>query len=606
MGVSQYILYVSNSESSWQMAFEKLNQSSEFSSFQVLAMMNGKKALKHLRRNEGTAVIIFSVSEDSLEDLERLTRTVRETMHNQTVRIIVCAEDNRVAASYLVNELGVNAVLHPGIDSEDRLKGQLSAEMQTFSLITGTQFRHQAETALLSAIARFSRLEMKLSECLAELASATGQLTNAVMVSVVVVRRNGSLRRSSVSYQAEGIDATAWLDNNLVPDSPQLHQVVKEARLQLQIQPDDPVHIAAGEALGCEVSGRFIYPLRSFGRTMCLVECWLPADGLDAVSVDLVRLIEKSSEQFGLLFERKQADSQLKRQYKRLKFTLDELSTTKNALYHSEKLASLGQLAAGIAHEINNPVAYVMGNFKPLNEYVDDMTRMLDLHGKFVSLIDEADLSVGVDLRQQIDEVGADLDIDYVMEDVRALVSESKEGLTRVKDIIVNLNEFARKDSVETEPMDFNSSVESTLKILHNELKCGVNVSLALGDLPPVICQPGLIKQVMLNLIKNGSQAMAGKGDLSLSTQVEDGYAVLRVRDTGPGIASDVIDKIFDPFYTTKPVGEGTGLGLSLCHGIVQRHNGVLEVSETSESGTEFRLALPVQGTEGEACRDAA
>lgn len=606
MIVQRDVVYVSREDSHWQPALESLSEPISRHDIRVLPVASAKKALKHLRKHTDTAVIIISVFSDACEELEYLSRTIRQTMHNQSVRIVVCAENQTTSSSRFVNEFGVNAVLHPGHDLEEQLKSQLSAELQTFNLITGTQSRHHAETALLTAIARFSRLEMKLSDCLAELARATGELTNAVMVSVIVVRRDGSLRRSSVSYQAEGVDASDWLSTTLSPTSPQLMEVVREARLQLQIQPDDPIHIAASEALGRSISGRFIYPLRSFGRTMCLVECWLPKDGLEMVSVDLIRLIEKSSEQFGLLFERKQADSQLKRQYKRLKFTLDELTSTKNALYHSEKLASLGQLAAGIAHEINNPVAYVMGNFNPLNDYVDSMTRMLDLHGKFVSVIDQADLSVGIELRQQIDEIGADLDLDYVMEDVRSLVSESKDGLLRVRDIIVNLNEFARKDSINAEPVDLNASIESTLKILSNDLKTGVNVTLELGELPSVVCQPGLIKQVMLNLIRNGTQAMDGKGDMKICTEVDGEYAVLRVRDSGSGIPPEVIDKIFDPFFTTKPVGEGTGLGLSLCHGIVDRHGGVLEVSESSEKGTEFRLALPIEGVGGESGQIAA
>ncbi len=604
MSTPMSILYIVSEESHWFSVFSSLKENSERPETQFVPVTSAKKALKYLRKNLDTAVVV--VSTEKYEDLKSLSHSIRHVMHNRTVRIVACAEDQTTSGGTLVNELGINAVLHPGQDLKDRLCTQLSAEIQTFTLLTGTHSRHHAETELLSAIARFSRLEMKLSDCLAELARSTGLLTNAALVNVIVVRRDGRLKRSSVTYSAEGIDAQAWLAENQSPTSTSLLQVVKEARLQLQIQPDDSEHLAASVSMGLDISGRFIYPLRSFGRTMCLVECWLPAESLQLVSVDLVRVIEKSSEQFSLLFERKHADSQLKRQYKRLKFTLNELTSTKDALYHSEKLASLGQLAAGIAHEINNPVAYVMGNFNPLNEYVDGMTRMLGLHSEFVSLIDEANLSVGTDLRRKIDDLGADLDIDYVLEDVRSLVSESKDGLLRVREIILNLNEFARKDSIDAEPIDLNASIETTLLILKNELRAGVNVALELGDLPLVKCQPGLIKQVILNLIKNGAQAMGGNGDMFIKTEVDGDYVALRVRDTGSGIPPDVLASIFDPFFTTKPVGEGTGLGLSLCYGIVERHKGVLEVSETSEKGTEFRLALPINGITGGAIQEAA
>lgn len=596
MPAQQTVVWVSSDGSLWQHAFAAITESSVLSGVGLTTIPNVKKALKYLRKNTDTAVIIVSVSDENRADLEKLCTTIRGAMHNQSVRIIACAEDSQIAGSALVRELGVNAVLHPGQAQDDQLVAQVSAELQTFAMISSTKTRHHAETNLLTAIARFSRLDMKLSDCLAELARSTGLLTNGAMVNVIMVRRSGSLRRSSISYAPDGIDAQAWLKQDQTPTSPKLLQVVEEARLQLHIQLDDPDHQAASEALSCDISGRFIYPLRSFGRTMCLVECWLPSDSLKLVSVDLVRLIEKSSEQFGLLFERKQANTELKRQYKRLKFTLDELTSTKNALYHSEKLASLGQLAAGIAHEINNPIAYVMGNFNPLNDYVDSMTRMLDLHGKFVSMIDEAEIPIDPGLRQQIDTMGADLDLDYVLEDVRSLVADSKDGLHRVRDIIINLNEFARKDTVKTQPADLNKCIEATLNILQNELKFGVNVQLDLAPLPAVNCQPGLIKQVLLNLIKNGAQAMGGKGDMHITTQLDGEHAVVRVRDSGTGIPAHVAEKIFDPFFTTKPVGQGTGLGLSLCHGIVERHQGTLEVSDTSEHGTEFQLVLPIGG----------
>ena len=604
MSAQQTVVCIKSTESLWQQAFEKIAEPDCISGIRVVFVPNAKKALKFLRKNPDTAVFIVSVSSQASTEAEHLSNSIRNAMHNNSVRIVACAEDEKTSGSALVRDLGINAVLHPGSALEDRLQSQVSAECHTFAMICGTQSRHQAETSLLTAIARFSRLEMKLSDCLAELARSTGLLTNAVMVNVIMVRRNGTLRRSSISYESEGIDSQAWLSQDQTPTSQKLLQVVDEARLQLQIQLDDPDHLAASDALGCNISGRFIYPLRSFGRTMCLVECWLPADSLQLVSVDLVRLIEKSSEQFSLLFERKQADTELKKQYKRLKFTLDELNTAKTQLYHSEKLASLGQLAAGIAHEINNPVAYVMGNFNPLNDYVDSMTRMLDLHGKFVSMIDQADIPIDFDLRQQIDKMGADLDMDYILEDVRSLVDESKNGLKRVREIIINLNEFARKDTVKSEPSDLHACIEATLQILQNELKTGVNVRCDFAQLPAVHCQPGLIKQVLLNLIKNGAQAMGGKGDISITTSVDADNAIVRVRDTGPGIPAEVAEKIFDPFFTTKPVGEGTGLGLSLCHGIIERHKGILEVVETGSQGTEFRMVLPIDGVQS--LRDAA
>ena len=236
-----------------------------------------------------------------------------------------------------------------------------------------------------------------------------------------------------------------------------------------------------------------------------------------------------------------------------------------------------------------------MSNFSPLADYVTNMSKMLELHGEFVALLDQADIEVGAELRNELERTASEVDLEFVMEDVRSLVNDSREGLERVRDIVVNLNQFARKDSVECIPSDINDAVESTLKLLANDLKHGVTLDLQLGDLPLVPCQIGLIKQVLLNLFKNGVQAMNGSGTLSVATAVENDRCAIRIRDQGGGISEAALSRIFDPFFTTKPVGEGTGLGLSLSHGIITQHKGLLEVVETTEQGTEFLLALPLK-----------
>ncbi|MCP5156264.1 MAG: histidine kinase, partial [Ectothiorhodospiraceae bacterium] len=322
----------------------------------------------------------------------------------------------------------------------------------------------------------------------------------------------------------------------------------------------------------------------------------LPGSGLAGISVDLVQLVERASEQLGVMVERRDAEHELKRQYDRLHTTLNELATTREALYHSEKLASIGQLAAGIAHEINNPVAYVLSNFGPLDEYVACMSRMLGLHGRFVAALDQRDAGACDHARSSLEALGREVDLDFVLEDVRSLVTESRQGLLRVKEIVTNLNEFSRRDDVEQAPADINQGLESTLKLLAPKLKSGITVERDLAELPLVRCNLGLLNQVFLNVLQNACMAMEGRGRIRIATRAEGEDVVVAIRDDGPGMPESVRQRIFEPFFTTKPVGEGTGLGLSLCHGIVSRHGGRIEVDTSPGEGTEFRIVVPVSG----------
>lgn len=560
--------------------------------------IGSKRAVKTLRKQPDAAVLLAAVERDNLDEFIGLCETIRDRLRNGAVRIVACTSDCEIPPA-TADRARLDAVVELGEHYAGRLSVSLGAQLRQARQDARKQIQHRAEIDLLSALARFSRLEMKLRDCLKEFARATAIITNAIFANVVVVPRDGTLRRSRISYASDDVDLSSLLRDNRHPKCPLLEQTINEARLQVQLDPDESMRETSRRTGLGELGGRFVYPLCSGGRVICLVECWLPPDALDDISVDLVRLIEEASEQFGLLFDRKEAESKLRKQYQRLQLTLSELQQAQQALVHAEKLASLGELAAGIAHEINNPIAFVMGNFSPLDEYVDGMSRMLELHAEFMSALESTEVDEQA-VRSEIVELDRELDTEFVLEDVRSLVQESQEGLKRVKEIVQSLNEFSRRDEVKTAPADINDGIETTLRILQNELKRGVSVTRELSELPPVNCQIGLVNQVLLNLVKNAIQAMGGcdqsTSALFIRTVREDECVCIYVSDSGPGIPADVLDKIFDPFFTTKGVGEGTGLGLSLSHGIAVRHGGDLQVADTSPTGTTFKLILPIEG----------
>lgn len=263
-----------------------------------------------------------------------------------------------------------------------------------------------------------------------------------------------------------------------------------------------------------------------------------------------------------------------------------KLDEATQRLMQNEKLASLGVMAAGVAHEINNPVGYVSSNLTTLQKYLNLYEEVLDAR-----VSDEEALSA---LKKK-------MNFDYIRIDVRNLVSETQEGVERVKTIIKDLKDYARTNSPTNYlPSDIHVGLQSTLNIANNQIKNRANIHLELGDLPMVECVSSQINQVFLNLLVNAAQAIPeGKeGQITVKTTRNDTYVFIEVEDNGQGMSEDVLQKIFDPFFTTKDPGKGTGLGLSVSQKIIQDHGGSLTVTSTLGMGTIFKISLPITQTQ--------
>ena len=271
----------------------------------------------------------------------------------------------------------------------------------------------------------------------------------------------------------------------------------------------------------------------------------------------------------------------------------EELHEARSQLLQSEKMASIGQLAAGVAHEINNPIGYVYSNLGSLEKYVQDVFSMIDSYEQAESAI--ADSAV----RTRLQATREKLDLAFLKEDLRALMAESKEGITRVKNIVQNLKDFSHVDaSDEWHYANLHTGINSTLNIVNNEIKYKAEVIKEYGDLPEVECLASQLNQVFMNLLVNASHAIEERGTITIRTGTEGEQVWVEIEDSGKGIAPENLTRIFDPFFTTKPVGTGTGLGLSLSYGIVQKHHGKLEVSSEVGKGTRFRVWLPIRQQE--------
>jgi signal transduction histidine kinase len=274
-----------------------------------------------------------------------------------------------------------------------------------------------------------------------------------------------------------------------------------------------------------------------------------------------------------------------------------KLSRAQEQLLQSEKLASIGQLAAGVAHEINNPISFVFSNFGTLQTYVADLLRVLVRYEQAEQFITDPDVV------KQIAALREQVDLGFLMDDVPVLMSESREGIERVRKIVQDLKDFSRVDAnQEWQWVNLHHGIDSTLNIVNNEVKYKADVVKEYGDIPEVECLPSQINQVIMNIVVNGAQAISGpRGCITIRTGADGAHVWIEIADTGAGIPKAILSRIFDPFFTTKPIGSGTGLGLSLSYGIIQKHGGRIDVQSEPGAGTVFRIELPIKHVEAHA-----
>lgn len=298
-------------------------------------------------------------------------------------------------------------------------------------------------------------------------------------------------------------------------------------------------------------------------------------------------LLEDKSRELFLSYET------LEESHGQLDEALKEVKSQQKQLVQSEKLASLGTMSAGVAHEINNPLAFVFSNINSLSHAVEQFQEYHVNVGKVVAADSPEEQS---SLIKKLDKYIVDADMEYLFSDCTDLITETLDGIQRVKSIVAGLKAFARTDAGEMETLCVSECLQNTLKLVHNQIKFDMEVIENLSELPDIKGYPGKLSQVFLNLIVNASHAMDGKkGTMTISGLEKAGSIVLTFQDNGSGMPQEIMNDIFNPFFTTKPVGEGTGLGLSISHGIIEEHNGTIEVSSEIGTGTCFTITLPAE-----------
>ncbi|QDI03514.1 MULTISPECIES: ATP-binding protein [Xanthomonas translucens group] len=346
---------------------------------------------------------------------------------------------------------------------------------------------------------------------------------------------------------------------------------------------------ALGERLAQWLPSDALSQARSHGRWsgslpteehVVLAHLYFHADGDDGHYLVLIQGIEGQQDY----------EQELQQRHAELRQAYLRLNGAQEKLLQSEKMASIGQLAAGVAHEINNPIGYVHSNLGSLQEYLRSLFTLIEAYERALRAPDPKALI------PEIDDIRNRFDIDFISRDLPQLMAESREGIERVTRIVRDLKDFSYSGREESwKLVDLHAGLESTINIIWNELKYKVTLDRHYGNLPLVECLPSELNQVYMNLLLNAGQAIGERGSIVVSTGQDGEEVWIEFKDSGAGIPADLLQRIFDPFFTTKPVGSGTGLGLSISYGIINKHHGRIDVTSTVGEGSCFRIVIPVR-----------
>lgn len=317
-------------------------------------------------------------------------------------------------------------------------------------------------------------------------------------------------------------------------------------------------------------------------------DCWIPSMGIDILKVRLLAGLRIVCAEVP---DRSQGDIGHD--------VAEQLQKMRNIMLQSEKMASIGQLTAGVAHEINTPTGYVANNLKTLEKYQIEFNRLIKTYRDLLSALKLTENKSGLsqDCQSKIEEIETlhkDMEIDFLLEDVLDLIGDCRQGAERIKTIVTDLKAFAHPGDEAMKFTDINQGLATTLNVVYNELKYKAELQTEFGPTSNVMAVSQQLNQVFMNLLINAAQSIEKNGQIFVKTRENNGFVEIVISDTGCGIPEKDLNRIFDPFYTTKPIGKGTGLGMHIARDIIQKHRGDILVQSQVGKGTTFTVRLPV------------
>ena len=563
---------------------------------QLLDARSADEAQQMLARHPEIALVLLDVVMETEQAGLALVKHIRLVMHNALVQIVLVtgqpgyAPQRDVVANFEINGY--------------RLKTELTTDKIFASVCTALR-THQVMLELQAQQSQSQQLARTLDLQRQELTRYQEHLERLVLERSAELERNTQrLVDTQFAMDRVGI-AIAWAEVN----TGRLTYVNDQACQQLGYTRDELLALSVRD-LNPEIDGSGV---REVTRQLSLSDHSLPfetvhrrKDGSLYPAEATVYARRTTAQECFITFfsditarKREAALAQehlqeLTRKNEALESLNTQLTQAHGQLLQSEKMASIGLLAAGVAHEINNPIGYVKSNLNSLVKYVGDFQQVLQAYAATEGSCDQQATHFA-----KVRQIKEDIEFDYEQEDVQQLLTESVAGLDRVTRIVQNLKDFSRLDCDEDWTFeDLHRGLDATLSVVWNHLKYTCEVVKDYGTLPPVQCLLSQLNQIFLNLLVNAADAIATQGTITIRTGVQGEEVWVEIADTGKGIAPETVKRIFDPFFTTKPVGKGTGLGLSVSYSIVQKHNGRFEVDSTVGQGSRFRIWLPVRQPE--------
>ncbi|TDF34978.1 GHKL domain-containing protein [Alteromonadaceae bacterium M269] len=552
---------------------------------------------KQLRSQSASVIFIHITNQDSEKAAKSIAKYVRQSLADSKARLVILnPEEYPVNELEFIENLQIDEFIKIG-EKENNL-----ANVRINRIINSTQTQDEiltqqaAQTELLMSVNRFTRHRQSIQSLILECAEALGAFccaSSAIVAlssKVIPVQINAEqkLLTDEELTQLKNNGFNAVIEQSFSRTSPNI-DLLTNATL------NDQLNTLCGEPIGSYL----VFPLTAYSKTLAVIFCFIADSNMHRVSTQHVNVMRDTAEQLRLVIERRSAESKLKSQYARLKSALSELQSTQDQLVHAEKMASVGQMAAGIAHEINNPLASVLSNFDPLSDYVVTLVKMLDLHDSLMQSIDQPEELENHEAHQNLQSFKQESDLDFVVDDIKAIVNDSREGLLRVRDIISDLSCFSHKQELEKRPFSIHDLFDETLRLLMPEIATDIQVTHTVSVEESLNAHRGFIQQILTNLIKNASHALSENDQKSASKTINiqaerhENEVVISVQDNGPGISSELKKQIFSPFFTTKEVGQGTGLGLSVSYSLAKKMDGSLSLESGKNDTTKFVLRLP-------------
>jgi len=557
------------------------------------------RSLKKALRSEQQGIFILDIHPgDNTNNLDSLTGFIRQGTANLRLKIIAILDnESQLSDAQLYLQYDIDEVVSLDSFNSELFQARLTRIYQHILQEQNKQQRSEQQLNLLTSVNQFVHSRQPLPKLVAQFSSTLHQFCHARLTLKVNLYKDkirdihlcaGHMLNPEIALTQLKKNGLKQLEANITSlKSPQVE-------LNLSEQLNQQLQTAELNNIGCYLA----FPLVVYDHLLCFILCFIERDNMDTISVTNINNMNDAAQQLRVLLERRSAENRLKQHYQRLKSTLEELQITKENLVHSEKMASIGQLAAGIAHEINNPLSYVLCNFSPMDEYVDTLQQSLQLHDKLVSEVDPTQNPLLKNYKSEFDSLNQGSELNLVLEDLQAIVADSRAGLLRVRDIINDLNSFAHKDTLETSTFALDELLTETLNLLKYEIGDKIHIGQQGEIQQQLTSHRGFLQQILTNLIKNAAQALQSSpqenAKIIIEVSSDDKQLYIQVADNGPGIPHELKHKIFEPFFTTKNVGDGVGLGLSVTYNLSKKIQGALELLPAqAEMKTNFMLTLP-------------